>query len=610
MGAAEIAHRGVEVLDLQWLRLRGVSAPPAGLHRRAAFCTSDAPQLPEPEWAPDPGAVRAEDLLAGRMDVMGHSWQWSPAPDVWRRAPDTGQVWPQRFFGDIHYRPGNPVGDVRVAWEPSRLQWLVDLALLARESQGDRRERAVRTLEGALLSWISANAPLAGIHYVSAMECALRLIAVCHAVDLARGYLRRRDEVFAAVTLIVATHAALIERRLSLHSSAGNHTVAECAGLAYAGLLFPEMPQASRWKRRGLAILEQEMNRQVLDDGGGIEQTFWYLRFIVDLAALVAALQRQRGESPAPALLDRLGRARHFLGVMAGMTGTLPAVGDADDGYALSRRMAPPWHAPDPAPGIITFPVSGYTVLRTKDDSGLSLLFDHGPLGMAPAFGHGHADALSIILNRGSDEILVDTGTGSYGGESGWRRYFRSTAAHNTICVDDLDQAVQQTAFMWSAPYGAELVRVGDDGGTRRALARHTGYTRCGGVTHWRGVSLHPGGVLLVWDLLDGTGSHRVALHWHVACPVRGDGRRWSLAADSVLEIEGGRAIGCLSAGEQAGGGWRSPAYGRRVPIHTIRVVHDEPLPCEFMSRIVPAGRAVPRDLALEDVAVFRRWMT
>ena len=34
----------------------------------------------------------------------------------------------------------------------------------------------------------------------------------------------------------MADHACFIAQRLSLYSSAGNHTVAECAGLVYAGV--------------------------------------------------------------------------------------------------------------------------------------------------------------------------------------------------------------------------------------------------------------------------------------------------------------------------------------------------------------------------------------
>ena len=51
--------------------------------------------------------------------------------------------------------------------------------------------------------------------------------------------------------------------------------------------------------------------------------------------------------------------------------------------------------------------------------------------------GHGHADALSLVLNVGGTEILKDPGTCVYNGSPEWRDFFRSTHAHNTIVVDD-----------------------------------------------------------------------------------------------------------------------------------------------------------------------------
>ena len=70
-----------------------------------------------------------------------------------------------------------------------------------------------------------------------------------------------------------------------------------------------------------------------------------------------------------------------------------------------------------------------------------SLLFA-GSFGLDPLYAHAHADALSFNLSYGGRQFLVDPGTYCYDW-SEWRRYFRSTAAHNTVRIDGLDQAVQ-----------------------------------------------------------------------------------------------------------------------------------------------------------------------
>jgi len=130
------------------------------------------------------------------------------------------------------------------------------------------------------------------------MECAQRILAVCHALDMIRERLGRPEHVRAALVQLVYGHAALIEQRMLLHSSTSNHTIAEAAGLIYAGTLFPEFHDAARWRELGMRVLEQEATHQVLPVGGDCEQAFRYLLLVVDLLGLVAALLEHRGKAP------------------------------------------------------------------------------------------------------------------------------------------------------------------------------------------------------------------------------------------------------------------------------------------------------------------------
>ena len=74
---------------------------------------------------------------------------------------------------------------------------------------------------------------------------------------------------------------------------------------------------------------------------------------------------------------------------------------------------------------------------------------DAGPLGYRSIAAHGHADALSFTLSVGGEEFLIDPGTYAYHTQERWRRYFRGTAAHNTVRIDGLDQSVPGGNFMW-----------------------------------------------------------------------------------------------------------------------------------------------------------------
>jgi hypothetical protein len=560
----------------------------AGLdHRTFKFCTDLKPQLPSLPFLYQPTSDAVREQLEGRISALGFTWGWTGDDNDWHLAPDTGRSWPRLFFDRIGYRQGNPTGDVRVAWEPSRLQHLVELALITIRSSSDR-EQGVALLERQLASWMHANPPGCGIHYISAMECGLRLIAVCHALDLVRTHLMDRDAVWNNAASLVASHADLITQRLSLHSSSGNHTIAECAALVYAGVLFPEIARAEKWTATGLSLLSREADRQILGDGGGIERSPWYHLFVVDLLGLVAQLLAFKDQVVPREIGTAVERGRRFITALAQFISDLPRQGDADDGYALSPYLRLSWDRPVERKTVATFPEYGLTRVETGRDRPIQLLLDHGPLGMAPSYGHGHADALSLTLRLDERELLVDTGTYTYTGASEWRSYFRSTRAHNTVCIDGLDQAQQETPFQWSKPYTAELV--GNDtaeDGVIYLQARHDGYSDLG-IEHFRSLIIVPDRLLIVQDRILGEGHHTLDLYWHLATE--------PLVENRTLRFEGyGHPLRMrlqdadfsLHRGETHPiRGWRSLRYGVREPITTVSKSYSGKLPYEFVTTI------------------------
>ncbi len=558
--------------------------------RRYGFCCAREPQLPLWFYKTQLDEAMSARVLAGGLPEDHWAWSWTQDSEVWHRAPDTGQTWPRRFFGSIPYREGNPYGDVRLVWEPSRLQQLVLLAHIAAQGDVSLRERAVAAMEAHFLSWIDANPYLTGVHYVSAMECGLRLIAVCHAFDLVRTWLRQPDLIWASVVRVVEGHADLIQRRVSLHSSLGNHTIAEASALVYAGMLFPEMANAAEWRMDGLALLESESAHQVTADGGGIEQGVWYLQFISDLYGLIVAFLEARGERIPDAVRRVSIQSRTFLAAMTDDAGGLASIGDSDGGYALSPALNFSLTDPSRAPGLITFEDSGYSVLKSVGVSPTRLILDHGPLGMPPCYAHGHADALSILFQAGEQDVLADTGTFAYSGHPDWRRYFRGTRAHNTVVVDGLDQAVQETGFQWSSPFNSRLVfRTEHADGETLLVAMHDGYLQRTGVIHWRGLLYRHPGLWVIIDRLTGSGNHDLELNWHLGLTPIPDGNGYLLeGAESRIRliIEGGEVA--IHRGKTAPIlGWSSRSYGGKEPMDTLHVTYRGALQHEFVTCLI-----------------------
>jgi len=62
-------------------------------------------------------------------------------------------------------------------------------------------------------------------------------------------------------------------------------------------------------------------------------------------------------------------------------------------------------------------------------------------------------------LRKDAEQILIDPGTYTYVADPVWRDRFRGTAAHNTIRIDERDQARPSGPFAWKAPPEVKVTR-------------------------------------------------------------------------------------------------------------------------------------------------------
>ncbi len=457
--------------------------------------------------------------------------------------------------------PAEAVEDIREAWEAARLQHVWKLLFF--DEEGALKRSAHECACREIVSWIRDNPFPRGIHYKSAMECGLRIPLFVNALAAQDGISSNDRDL---ISRAVYEHAFLVSNGLSLYSSLGNHTACESVGLIFAGALIGGMEQGRKWLDMGIELLEQEIRHQILGDGGPAEQSFNYHRFVLDLYWLAAGLLEKNGLHDCSKWKDRLSKGEEFLAAFADSKGRIPSIGDSDDGHAVAPGLHPkrPEALNDTRP-CRAFPDSGYTVIRGAQNT--RLIFDHGPLGMAPLYNHGHADALSILLYKGDEPVLTDPGTYRYNGVPEWRSYFKGTRAHNTVTIDGLDQAVQETGFIWSRPYTIECCSLHENGADICIRARHNGYCRLEDpVRHTREIRAE-GSSYIITDTFEGSGVHEFELnfHLHPDSTAAFRGPAWEIRGlNSSCTI----GLKCGGAFEHSRGrtdpilGWYSPAYG------------------------------------------------
>ena len=459
--------------------------------------------------------------------------------------------------------------DIRAQWEPARLQHVAVLtnALLQKQITARVANKVGDFAKKTVLDWIDANPFPHGVNYLSAMECALRIPVFFSCIKTAP---MGQDEVYKVLATIYQ-HAWLISKRLSLYSSLGNHTIAECVGLVFAGAIFHNLPEGTSWLKKGVQLLEQESTHQILEDGGPCEQSFSYHRFVLDLYWLATNFLGKNRIRDCSGMKQRLSQGEQFLAAFGDNNGSLPGIGDSDDGHAVAPGVFPRRPAINRKPEQLEiFEQTGYSVINSQE--GVKLTFDHGPLGMAPLYNHGHADALSITLSKNGKGLLVDPGTYRYNGVPEFRRYFKGTRAHNTVTIDGLDQAVQETGFIWSKPYESVLEKSEEKDGEVFVQASHNGYSALKElVIHKRTVLYFDKTGFVVKDVFFGEGIHSFELNFHLHPDAVCNEEDGWLVIDHhqgeriFLKLLGNHSFKLYSGEGNPPFGWYSPTYGIKM---------------------------------------------
>lgn len=573
-----------------WARYGAPAAPPPQL-----------PGLRDRVRGADPAqraaiAEAAANVLAGRFAALGVTWPALHAEALfptalWRRDPVGGTDWPgaETYCFDIDFRHGPQRGDIKHIWEINRLQLLQPLAAELLLS-GDAR--CLAAIEAAIASWHAANPPFRGVGWASGIEVALRAISLLFVTSLVGE--RLSAPVQRQVLEILRASAFWLPRFPSLHSSANNHLMAELAGQYLLTLALGL--EGGRPRDHLLA----EVQKQILADGAGAEQTPSYAAFSVELALLCALVARAAGQAFPPSFDQRIGAFAGFIDWLAG-PGPTPSIGDDDEGRVLTLGLTEADY-----PGSVAAAIAGYLGREGRAaaagdfrclifgapvkeaalpagrhsfaEGGLSvwhgmvqgrqagLVFDHGALGYLSIAAHGHADALAVQLSLDGAPVLVDPGTYRYGAGGRWRDWFRGTAAHNTLNIEGADQSVIAGPFNWSSKARTTPSWLSDD----RLEASHDGYAARFGVVHRRSIAVTADGLVITDRLSGATRRAELVLQLAPDCRVTVVGAavlvqrndetllelRWP-SADIAVEI-GGEAVGA--------GGWVSPRFGHKLP--------------------------------------------
>lgn len=296
----------------------------------------------------------------------------------------------------------------------------------------------------------------------------------------------------------------------------GNHLLENGFALLFAACLFPEGPFSLKVEE----ILHAELGEQILSDGSHFELSPMYHQIILDrLLDGVNLLQTNRLlPNLLPLLRDKASIMLGWLQQMTLANGEIPLVNDSAFGIAstTSQLMA---YAGRLGVATLVCPlvVSGY---RKIAKSSYEMLIDVGKIGPDYLPGHAHSDTFNFVLSVQGRSLIVDTGTSTY--ETSARRLLeRSTAAHNTVQVDGLEQSEVWGSFRVARRAKVRELEEGDD----VIRGWHDGYCRVG-ARHTREFEFTDESVR-IYDFIKSAKKHdsiaRIHFHPDVEVALEGD---------------------------------------------------------------------------------------
>lgn len=290
----------------------------------------------------------------------------------------------------------------------------------------------------------------------------------------------------------------------------GNHLLENAFALYFGAHIFPA---EEKLVQRSIKLLKEQLEEQILEDGGHYERSYMYHQIIlgrllegISLSEAnpkvwnvdVVNFLKEKAKRMISWMLTMSDNGRIFQRFNDSVEGISPSTSEL---IKLSEKL-----------GLfiykhINLSDSGYRILKEG-----SLLITANIGSIAPSYqpGHSHADSLSFTLHLEDKPIIVDPGISTYQNNK-QRKLERSTSYHNTVCIQEENSNEVWSAFRVGRRAKINLI----EDSSQNLEAEHDGY-RYLNSTHRRSWKIE-NSKILISDHLNSpkkiTGTFNLHLH-------------------------------------------------------------------------------------------------
>lgn len=442
-------------------------------------------------------------------------------------------------------------GDLKKAWEINRFQWTnILLTSYLLESNVERKKAIRDFVAEALKQWLAQCPHEYSVAWACSQEISIRCLNWIWSIWL----LEIKDHaVLAPVYNAIYLSAAHVFRQIDFaRAQRNNHAITESVFLIFFSKVFPQLPDAGKYREKGEDVLAECLEDQFFDDGGYIQNSHTYHRFA--LQSLCAVYPLVENAALRKLLLQKMRASFEFLSLhMASENGNFPNFGPNDGAMLFNfggndyRDLRPLLNSvavildgtivyDDPAAMadamilqlknneslfhknvnnsergnlLSIFARSGHVVIKNGQ---FKVFFRCADLtGRYPS----SCDQLHVDLWCRGRNVLTDTGSWEYYHSRHPEHYhlMLSTRAHNTLLVDGKEQMEKGPRFAFLTKANGKIT--GSDPGQLSVAGEHDGFQHRvrGNTTHRRELHWQEQSFVIEDTVTDAAGA--VALFWH-----------------------------------------------------------------------------------------------
>lgn len=436
------------------------------------------------------------------------------------------------FYGDEIDWTYWPSHDYEVRWQLHRMYWWQPMGKVyyATKDESYAKEWTVQYMD-----WITKNPmPHEEVKVLKGKpnsHFAWRPLEISHRIQdqIIQFQLFLQSDSFTPEFLLefIYNYSRQADFIMANYTPHGNHLLFQAQRMIFAGICFPELKHSSVWRKSGITKLNEEIKKQVFEDGGHYELDLGYHMASINIfaAALkVANLNGYEKEFPVSfgetirkmiTLTYNTNFSNNTNPLFSDTRTTAPKVmlrnyndwlgffpNDEELNYFASNRKS--GHAPTYLSKA--FPETGYYVFRNDwNKDVIQMVLKAGE----KAGWHNQPDNGTFELNIRGRNFFPDSGCYLYSGDAKInkeREWFRQTSVHNTLTLDGKNSNSSPKLLSWTTSDTSDVLSYVNESYSIDSLTS---------LSHTRTVHFIDKKFFVIIDEATGNAQGNVAIHYN-----------------------------------------------------------------------------------------------